>query len=75
MNLHNAATVARKITDALLAGFRLDSRKEEAGRAGTSIGIAIYPTGAPDMDALLKAADTAMCEAKQLGKDYSFGAA
>ena len=75
VNLHNAATVARKITDALLAGFRLDSRKEEAGRAGTSIGIAIYPTGAPDMDALLKAADTAMCEAKQLGKDYSFGAA
>jgi diguanylate cyclase (GGDEF)-like protein/PAS domain S-box-containing protein len=74
-NPQNAATVARKIIDALFAGLRPGSQKEEAVRLGASIGIAIFPTGAPNADALLKAADSAMYEAKQLGKDFSFGAA
>lgn len=74
-NPQNAATVARKIINALLAASRPGSQKEEEVRLGASIGIAIFPTGAPNADALLKAADSAMYEAKQLGKDFSFGAA
>lgn len=75
VNRQNAATVARKIIDALVASLRPGSQKEEAVRIGASIGIAMFPNGAPNADALLKAADSAVYEAKQLGKDFSFGAA
>lgn len=71
----NAATVARKLVNGLFASAQLGRREEDESRAGPSIGIAIFPTGAPDLEALLKAADSAMYKAKQQGKDFSFDAA
>ncbi len=70
----NAAEVARKIVDALCSPFYLGDQKQEA-RIGTSIGIAIYPADAQDSDALVKAADTAMYNAKQVRNAYRFCAA
>jgi diguanylate cyclase (GGDEF)-like protein len=71
----NAATVARKIIEALLGSLGAASQDDAESRVGASIGIAIFPTGAPDKDALLKAADSALDDAKQRGQRYSFGAA
>ena len=71
----DAATVARKIIDALLTVFELSGEKHETARIGASIGIATFPTDGPDMDALLKVADSAMYKAKQSGNSFSFGAA
>jgi diguanylate cyclase (GGDEF)-like protein/PAS domain S-box-containing protein len=71
----NAATVAKKIIDALFRGFQLSGQKQEEVRIGASIGIAIFPTGAPDRDNLIKVADSAMYKAKQQGNSFSFGAA
>jgi len=70
----DAADVAKKIIGALSAPFHLGEQKQEA-RIGTSIGIAIYPADAQDMDELVKAADTAMYNAKQIRNVYRFCAA
>ena len=70
----NAAEVSRKIVDVLRSPFYLGNQKQEA-RIGTSIGIAIYPADARDMDALIKAADAAMYDAKQARNTYRFCAA
>ncbi len=67
----DAAEVARKVIDALSARFHLGSRKQEVG-IGTSIGIAIYPADAEEIDALVKAADTAMYNAKQVRNAFRF---
>ena len=69
----DAATVARKIIDALLAVFELSGEKHEKAHIGASIGIATFPADGPDMDALLKVADAAMYKAKQSGNSFSFG--
>lgn len=74
-NPQNATTVAKKIINALLTSFRLSGQKQEEVRIGASIGIAIFPTGAPDRDALLKMADSAMYMAKRSGNGFSFAAA
>ncbi len=68
-----AETVARKIIDALAAPFQLGSQKHSVG-IGTSIGIALYPADAQYADALIKAADTAMYSAKQMGSSFRFAA-
>lgn len=68
----DAATVARKIIDAMLAVFELNGGKRENVHIGASIGIATFPTDGPDMDALLKVADAAMYKAKQSGSSFSF---
>ena len=60
-----AEVVAAKITAALVAPFRVGSARHEV-TIGTSIGIAIFPTDASDPDALVKAADAAMYDAKQV---------
>ena len=69
-----AEIVARKIIVALGKPFPLGSDKQSVD-IGTSIGIAIYPTDAPDADALVKAADAAMYRAKQAGNNLRFCAA
>lgn len=71
----DAAIVARKIIDALLATFTLSGEKQHHVHIGASIGIAAFPADGPDMDALLKVADLAMYRAKQSGNSFSFGAA
>ena len=69
----DAATVARKIIDALLAVFELRGERRAMAHIGASIGIATFPADGADMDALLKVADAAMYKAKQSGNSYSFG--
>ena len=70
-----SAIVARKIIDALFATFELSGEKQQEVHIGASIGIATFPADGPDMDALLKVADSAMYKAKQLGNSFSFGPA
>ena len=66
----NAARVARNIVEALkqpceIAGHEI--------HAQMSIGIALYPNGVSDSAELIKAADTAMYEAKHQGRNtYRF---
>lgn len=67
----DAETVVRKIVAALSAPIRLE-RKGRSVEIGTSIGVALYPADADDADALVSAADAAMYEAKQAGRDYVF---
>jgi len=66
-----AETVANKIIAALATPFQLGSRKQSV-EIGVSIGIAVYPADAPDADALVTAADTAMYNAKQVGSSFRF---
>jgi diguanylate cyclase (GGDEF)-like protein len=63
----DAETTAKKIVLALGTPFQLGSPKQSL-EIGTSIGIALYPADAQDVDALIKAADAAMYCAKQAGK-------
>jgi diguanylate cyclase (GGDEF)-like protein len=66
----DAETVARKIVAALGAPFQLGSPKQNL-EIGTSVGIALYPADAQDMDSLIKAADTAMYRAKQRKRGHT----
>ena len=67
--IEDAATVARKILNALAQPFPLDGHEIFIG---TSIGIALYPFD-EELNALLRNADTAMYEAKQQGgNNYQF---
>ena len=70
----DAEIVARKIVAALSAPIRLE-HKGRSVEIGSSIGIALYPSDAADADALVSAADAAMYEAKQAGRDYVICAA
>jgi diguanylate cyclase (GGDEF)-like protein len=70
----DAEIVVRKIVAALSAPIRLE-RKGRSVEIGTSIGVALYPADADDADTLVSAADAAMYEAKQAGRDYVFCAA
>ena len=66
----SAGLMATKVRDALRTPFESEGN-EVAVTA--SIGIAVAPTDAPDADALMKCADTALHEAKQAGRDtYRF---
>ena len=66
----DAAAVARKIIDALVAPFALDAHELVVS---VSIGIALYPQDAQDVDSLLKQADLAMYGAKDAGRNtYRF---
>ncbi len=66
----DAARVVRRVLEMLKTPYNLDGR--EAQISG-SIGIALYPNDAEDVDGLVKAADTAMFLAKDRGKaTYQF---
>ncbi len=71
----DAAIVAEKIIDALCASFPASDGEHGNIEIGASIGIAIFPRDGADMDALFKAADSAMYKAKQTGNSFSFCAA
>ena len=58
--------VAQKIIDELSKPIKL---KDEMGYIGSSIGIAIFPDDAKDIDTLIKFADMAMYRAKESGKN------
>lgn len=69
-----AAPVAEKLVQALAAAIALPNGQE--CRIGASIGIAIYPDNATEMDSLLTAADAAMYQSKARGKNtYTYSAA
>ncbi len=62
----SAAEVARRIIDELAASFLV------AGRdlfVSASVGIALFPDNGADSSELIKAADTAMYRAKELGRN------
>ncbi|MGR8936047.1 MAG: putative bifunctional diguanylate cyclase/phosphodiesterase [Gammaproteobacteria bacterium] len=66
----DAATVAQKILQELAPPFRLQGRKIFSS---ASIGISIFPDDTPEMEDLLRNADTAMYHAKALGRNnYQF---
>ena len=62
----NVVNVAQKILNAVSEPLELNSNKIEVS---TSIGIAFFDPLSMDMDGLLKAADTAMYEAKSEGRN------
>ncbi|HQU88429.1 EAL domain-containing protein [Denitromonas sp.] len=66
----DAAAVARKITSALVSPFSIEGHELVVS---SSIGIALYPQDARDVDTLLKQADLAMYGAKDAGRNtYRF---
>jgi diguanylate cyclase (GGDEF)-like protein/PAS domain S-box-containing protein len=66
----DAITVAEKILQAIRQPFSVQNHHLSIG---TSIGIAIYPEHADNLDTLLKHADSAMYQAKNNGKNcYQF---
>ena len=63
--------VTRKIQRALAAPMKLGNGQELM--IGASIGIALYPSDASDIETLMKNADRAMYSAKELGRNnYQF---
>lgn len=65
----SAATVARKLLDALDAPVTVDGH---ALRVSASIGIVLGPTQASDVSTLLRKADIAMYAAKRTGRGFAF---
>lgn len=70
-----AATIAEKIRSALCEPYRLN-QVDQAGHAqplehhcSTSIGVALFGPGAPGQDAVFRAADAAMYQAKAAGRN------
>ncbi|HEX9889157.1 MAG TPA: EAL domain-containing protein [Nitriliruptorales bacterium] len=61
-----AANVAQKILEQLAMPFSLSGRQVHIT---TSIGIALYPDDATSLEGLLRAADSAMYEAKSAGRN------
>jgi len=61
-----AALIARKVQDALREPFQLNGHELTVK---ASIGITIHPDDADEPETLIKYADTAMCQAKQAGRD------
>ena len=59
---------AESIQNAVM-GLTLTIRQKSLGRVSTSIGVAIYPDHGADMDLLLRAADEALYEAKENGRN------
>ena len=62
----DAGRVARRVLEVLRKPFTLDGQEIQVT---ASIGIAIYPTDASDVDGLLRNADTAMYSAKEQGRN------
>ena len=62
----DAAPVAEKIIEAIRHPFHIEGREFFTT---TSIGISLFPEDGTDAEALIKNADTAMYQAKELGRD------
>ncbi|HUP62661.1 MAG TPA: PAS domain S-box protein [Thermoanaerobaculia bacterium] len=62
----DAAPVAEKIIEAIRHPFTIEGREFFIT---TSIGISLFPEDGTDAEALIKNADTAMYQAKELGRD------
>ena len=62
----DAAPVAAKIIEAVRYPFHIEGREFFIT---TSIGISVYPEDGSDAESLIKNADTAMYQAKELGRD------
>ncbi len=62
----DAAPVAQKILEAVRNPFTIEGREFFIT---TSIGISLYPEDGMDAETLIKNADTAMYQAKELGRD------
>ena len=69
-SVNHAAEVAKKILSDLMVPYSIDHHDLDVT---ASIGISIYPDDFEDAEALLKAADTAMSDAKKQGRNnYQF---
>lgn len=69
-DLDGAAIVAQKVLDALAPTFDIDGYELSVGG---SIGISLYPNCANDAETLVRNADAAMYQAKELGRNrYQF---
>ena len=65
-----AALVASRITEALVAPLRIGTRQVPTS---ASMGLSIYPDNATDIDTLIQQADAAMYQAKRAGRStYRF---
>ncbi|MDP3123003.1 MAG: diguanylate cyclase, partial [Thiobacillus sp.] len=64
-----ASRVARKLTQALAASFKLGPRRYAIG---ASIGISVYPDDALDANTLLRQADLAMYQAKHRRSGFEY---
>ena len=62
----DAAPVAQKIIEAMRYPFHIEGREFFST---TSIGISLFPEDGTDAETLIKNADTAMYQAKELGRD------
>ncbi|MEK6371372.1 MAG: EAL domain-containing protein [Acidobacteriota bacterium] len=62
----DAAVVAQKILEAVRYPFHIEGREFFTT---TSIGISLYPEDGLDAETLIKSADTAMYQAKEVGRD------
>ena len=62
----DAAPVAQKIIEAIRHPFTIEGRELYIT---TSIGISLFPEDGTDAEALIKNADTAMYQAKEVGRD------
>ncbi|MDQ1921403.1 bifunctional diguanylate cyclase/phosphodiesterase [Massilia pseudoviolaceinigra] len=61
----DAARVAQKALDSLAQPFNVEQNQLHLGG---SIGISVYPDDGLDVDSLMRAADTAMYHAKEMGR-------
>ncbi|HEX7808969.1 MAG TPA: EAL domain-containing protein, partial [Thermoanaerobaculia bacterium] len=62
----DAAPIAEKIIEAVRYPFHIEGREFFTT---TSIGISLFPEDGTDAETLIKSADTAMYQAKELGRD------
>lgn len=67
----DAALVAEKIIDLIGTPFNLQGCDQPA-HIGVSIGIAVFPSDADELEKLVKTADTAMYNAKRIGNRFQF---
>lgn len=66
----DAVSLANKLIESLASSFSIDRNNVFSG---ASIGISVFPTDGTDIDTLMKKADMAMYQSKELGKGrFSF---
>ncbi|MBV8063355.1 MAG: diguanylate cyclase [Nevskia sp.] len=74
-DLPAAMIAAQRLAESLRQPYRLELRDHPGGleaQVGASVGIALYPQHAADLEALVRAADQVMYQAKKSGKNQCF---